>query len=259
MPGKLPLAVGLKLSLTQHVSHKHNLLRYRQGTVVGWVCDPREPSRPKDVDCYALKYMPLAIIMHFDLQEGEDPWQIPDSRFKLKPGDFVVRPWKAEKWYLDQGKTKGGAKATKLIKRRQFPLTTGDSATINSRQGFTEHNGILVSFANMVRGHNNDDDGLNGNTAAIAAYVAFSRTKSHKDVLCMNPFPKELFQQGPMRNVDLLLMKHRKDPRFQDELEKYEEEYIQSEIRKAELRAEKRHAGKVAGGETTRGIAKTGM
>ena len=77
----------------------------------------------------------------------------------------------------------------------------------------------------------------------------------------MNPFPKELFQQGPMRNVDLLLMKHRKDPRFQDELEKYEEEYIQSEIRKAELRAEKRHAGKVAGGEATQGISKntTGM
>ena len=251
MPGKIPLAVGLKLSLTQHVSHQHNLLRYRQGTVVGWVCDPRESSRPKDVDCYVLKYMPLAIIVHFDLQEGEDPWQIAD----LKPGHFVVRPWKAEKWYLDQGKTKGGAKATKLIKRKQFPLTTGDSATINSRQGFTEHNGILVSFANMVRGHSDDDD-LNSNTAAIGAYVAFSRTKSHKDVLCMNPFPKELFQKGPMRNVDLLLMKHRKDLRFQDELEKYEEAYIQSEIRKAELRAEKRHAGKKAGGEATKGISK---
>jgi hypothetical protein len=75
MCGKLPVFIGAKLMLTQHVSHKHGMLRYRQCTVVGWKTDPREPSPPRTGD-YRFQYMPLAIIVEVAFQSNEDRWHI---------------------------------------------------------------------------------------------------------------------------------------------------------------------------------------
>jgi hypothetical protein len=92
-------------------------------------------------------------------------------------------------WFLDEYKKKQRKKPCIRISRRQFPLTTGDAATINSVQGWTEDDGIMVSFPNKPH----DDSEFFTNNPAIAAYVALSRTRTHTKALVMGPFPKEVF------------------------------------------------------------------
>ena len=64
--GMLPLVIGLRLALVDHLDRSAKcLLRGRSGTLTGWVLDPREPELAATGDI-RLQYPPKALIMQFD-------------------------------------------------------------------------------------------------------------------------------------------------------------------------------------------------
>lgn len=170
--GTLPLAIGMRVALTEHLdrSDGKQLLRGKVGTVHSWVW-PENNQRPS------------IVYVKFD----GATWHLDGAE---EPGIYPIVPVSGD-WYLDKGRK---VKLLK-VKRTQIPLTPAYAMTAHSSQGKTLPAVLL-------------DLHVDKRVDPTIGTVAATRVRSREDVLIMRPFPMFLFQRGPASDgPDLLLKK----------------------------------------------------
>ena len=115
LPGVLPLGVGMRVRLTEHLD-KHRdlgLLKHLEGEVIGWEEHKDEP--PKHSMHGVFKHMPHVVYVKFQATK--------EFHFDGLPPNVVMIKPKTKRWDLD---AKGGARARVMqqpVQRVQFPLT----------------------------------------------------------------------------------------------------------------------------------------
>ena len=185
--GMLPLVQGMPIFLTNHLDRSSKaLLRGRGGILLDWELHDNEPDIPPSQDHF-LTYLPKCIYVQFyDEVDGKDVpanWSIA----KMQPGVYCVSV-KPEDWYLDARANYSHMR----IKRYQLPVAPDFARTAYSMQGFTLPAGKI-------------DLNLSKNADPATLYVAMSRFKKADDVLILQPFSIEVFQQGVPDQPRLLL------------------------------------------------------
>jgi len=96
---------------------------------------------------------------------------------------------KTENWFLDGYKSRG---KNLRIRRHQFPVAPDYARTAYSCQGFTLPAAIV-------------DLNFDKRTDPVTGYVALSRVRTADDILILQPFSKDVFQQGVADNPDILM------------------------------------------------------
>ena len=168
----LPLAIGMRVTLTEHLDRPKQLLRGTVGIVHSWEWLPNNPR-------------PSVVYIKF---EGAT-WQLEGTN---EPGIYPVVPTTTD-WYLD-----GGRKMKTLkVNRRQLPLIPAYAMTAHASEGKTLPAVLL-------------DLQVDKRVDPTIGTVATTRVRSRDDVLILRPFPKWLFQRGlTKQGPDLLLRKLR--------------------------------------------------
>ncbi|CAJ1394411.1 unnamed protein product, partial [Effrenium voratum] len=167
--GMLPLAVGMKVALTEHLDRSEDklLLRGATGFVHSWRWPPgaRQPTH-----------------VYVKFQGAE--WQLEGAP---EPGLYpVTRQTKV--WFLDGGRPKPVLR----ISRTQIPLVPAYAITAHGSQGKT----LPAAMA---------DFNVDRWTDITFGTVAGSRVRSREDILILRPFPLWLFQRGAPEGPELLL------------------------------------------------------
>ena len=139
------------------------------GELVGWVLHPFEKKQPSK-GTVVLEYSPTALLVKFD---GAD-WVLGD----LDPGVYPVKVQKKD-WYLDSDSPKPENK----VSREQVGVGPDYARTAYSTQGLTL-DAALVDLC------------FSDETNPTTAYVALSRVRGANDVLIIQEFDIEPFQQG---------------------------------------------------------------
>ena len=167
--GMLPLAIGMKVALTQHVDRSQDklLLKGTVGRVHSWVWPENDPR-------------PSIVYVKF---EGAK-WQLDGVE---EPGVYPITPL-AKTWFLDSRRKPPMLK----IYRTQMPLTPAYAMTAHSSQGKTLQ-AVLLDL--------NVEKKVDTTFGAVAA----SRVRSRHDALILRPFPLWLFQRGAVEGPQLLL------------------------------------------------------
>ena len=96
---------------------------------------------------------------------------------------------KTENWFLDGYKSRG---KNLRVHRHQFPVAPDYARTAYSSQGFTLPAAIV-------------DLNFDKRTDPVTGYVALSRVRTANDILILQPFSKDVFQQGVNENPDILM------------------------------------------------------
>ena len=172
--GTLPLAIGMRVALTEHVdrSEDKQLLRGTVGTIQSWVWPEDQPR-------------PSIVYVKFD----GATWQLDGTP---GPGIYPVVSRSSE-WHLDRRRKIKFLK----VKRTQLPLAPAYAMTAHSSQGKTLP-AVLLDLQ--------VDKAVDPTIGTVAA----TRVRSREDVLILRPFPKFLFQRGQKSDgPDLLLQKLR--------------------------------------------------
>ena len=104
----------------------------------------------------------------------------------MQNGVYCIAP-KPEDWYLDSKANRSHMR----IRRHQLPIAPDFARTAYSLQGFT----LLVGKVDLNLGMHADP---------VTGYVALSRFKKAEDVLILQPFELELFQQGVPEQAAIL-------------------------------------------------------
>ena len=166
----LPLAIGMRVALTDHLDRSPDklLLRGRAGHVHSWVW-PENDRLPRVV------YVKFQDAAHWSLEGIEEP------------GVYPIHPVKRQ-WYLDANREKKVLKVT----RTQLPLTPAYAMTAHASQGKTL-SAVLLDL--------NVDKRVDGTFGTVAA----SRVRHREDVLILRPFPRWLFCRGAADGPTLLL------------------------------------------------------
>jgi hypothetical protein len=185
--GMLLLVRGMPVYLTNHVDRSDkNLLHGRSGILLGWELAAKEPMPPRNKDHF-LSYLPKCVYVQFE-DEKEGLKVLPAwSVAGLGSGVYAIRP-KPEYWYLDAK----AAYSHQKISRHQLPIAPDFGRTAYSMQGFTLPAGKI-------------DLNLGVNADAVTAYVAMSRFKTANDLIILQPFDLQTFQQGVPGQPTLLL------------------------------------------------------
>ncbi len=171
---------------------EYGLTKDRQGTIVGWECDVREPEHTPDTTHF--EFVPnIVYVQFFDKNGQPESWTHPEV-----PGTHGVYPVRKTKcvWHVAGNKDQ-------RVRRYQLPLVPGLSSTIHVAQG-SEMVPIIE---------------LDSKTTPTLAYVAVTRThESRKCIIMDNGFDFGLFGLGHPLNfqANLLLMKLRGDPAYQE-------------------------------------------
>ena len=139
------------------------------GELIGWVLHPFEKKQPSK-GTVVLEYSPTALLVKFD---GAD-WVLGD----LDPGVYPVKVQKKD-WYVDSDSLKPKIKVT----REQVGVGPDYARTAYSTQGLTL-DAALVDLC------------FSDETNPTTAYVALSRVRGANDVLTIQDFDIEPFQQG---------------------------------------------------------------
>ena len=185
--GMLPLVRGLPVFLTDHIDRSDKaLLRGRSGTLVGWQLHDNEPNPPKDQD-HVLTRAPTCVYVKFHEKIGNKDVPPGWSIANLENGVYAISP-NSKYWYLDAKKKHSHMR----IRRNQLPIAPDFARTAYSMQGFT----LLAGKIDLK---------LSKFMDAVTAYVAMSRFKRADDVLILQPFDLEVFQQGVPDQPALLL------------------------------------------------------
>ena len=185
--GMLPLVKGMPVFLSMHIDRSSKgLLQGRDGTLVGWDLDEREPPHPDTGDVY-LRYHPKAVYVKFK-----------DVTWKLDGIDEVgVYPIKdtTATWHVKATKPK-----SIQVRRQQIPISPGFARTAYSVQGFT----LLAAIVDLC---------FQATMDIITAYIALSRVKRADDILIMRPFSLERYQEGvPINKKVMMAYFKREDP-----------------------------------------------
>jgi hypothetical protein len=196
--GKVPIYLGATVRLSKHMENgdreEYGLTKDRQGTIVGWECDVREPEHTPDTTHF--EFVPnIVYVQFFDKNDQPESWTHPEV-----PGTHGVYPVRKTKcvWHVAGNKDQ-------RVRRYQLPLVPGLSSTIHIAQG-SEMVPIIE---------------LDSQTTPTLAYVAVTRThESRKCIIIDNGFDFGLFGLGHPLNfqANLLLMKLRGDPAYQEHL-----------------------------------------
>ena len=139
------------------------------GELVGWVLHPFE-KKQSSKGTVVLEYSPTALLVKFD---GAD-WVLGD----LDPGVYPVKVQKKD-WYVDSDSPKPKNK----VSREQVGVGPDYARTAYSTQGLTL-DAALVDLC------------FSDETNPTTAYVALSRVRGANDVLIIQEFDIEPFQQG---------------------------------------------------------------
>ena len=222
--GMLPLVVGMRVALTDHLDRSEKcLLKGTSGTLLGWELNPCEPPHP-DTGDVCLRYPVQCIIVQF----GGCVWKLPGM---TAVGTYPIKK-STKSWHLN-----GDRKLP--VSRTQVPVGPDYARTAYSTQGLT----LDATIVDLC---------FDNNTDPITAYVALSRVRSASDILIMQAFPIEVFQQGVPIGPKLLLKKLRGESieaevaeHLQKQREMIEFERIQK-LQDERTRAEAKHCAKKA-------------
>ena len=169
LPGTLPVAIGLRVSLTEHIDRSMDklLLKNTVGRVHSWVWAENDQ-------------LPSIVYVKF---EGAE-WKLDGID---EPGVYPIRPLQRT-WHLDGKRQNPVLK----IKRLQLPLTPAYAMTAHCSQGKTLP-AVLLDLS--------VDKRVDTTFGAVAA----SRVRSRYDCLILRPFPRWLFDRGVSEGPEMLL------------------------------------------------------
>ncbi|CAJ1431386.1 unnamed protein product, partial [Effrenium voratum] len=173
LSGMLPLAVGMRVVLADHLDRAEDklLLRGSAGRVHSWVWKEND-------------LRPTCVYVKFD----GAAWQLDGAP---EPGLYPVYPAR-KVWKLDAKRKKPVLK----IARTQLPLALAYAITAHGSQGKTLP-AALVDF------------NVDKRTDVTFGTVAASRVRSRKDVLILRPFERWLYTRGAPEGPALLLQQLR--------------------------------------------------
>ncbi|CAJ1455037.1 unnamed protein product, partial [Effrenium voratum] len=173
LSGMLPLAVGMRVVLADHLDRAEDklLLRGSAGRVHSWVWKEND-------------LRPTCVYVKFD----GATWQLDGAP---EPGLYPVYPAR-KVWKLDAKRKKPVLK----IARTQLPLALAYAITAHGSQGKTLP-AALVDF------------NVDKRTDVTFGTVAASRVRSRKDVLILRPFERWLYTRGAPEGPALLLQQLR--------------------------------------------------
>ena len=175
LPGMLPLAVGMRVALTEKLdeSPEKQLLKHSTGRIHSWAWEDNAPH-------------PSVVYVKFD----NATWKLDGID---EPGVYPVKPLERT-WYLDNKREK------KLlgVKRRQLPLTPAYAMTAHASQGKTLPAVLL-------------DLSVDKRVDITFGAVASSRISSRYDCLILRPFKHWLFERGVSEGPQLLMQQLRGD------------------------------------------------
>ena len=170
LPGMLPLAIGMRVALTEHLDRSKDkmLLKGRVGRIHSWVWEDGDD------------WQPSVVYVKFD----GATWQLDGID---EPGVYPRHPLKRT-WHLD------GRRSNPFLNilRQQLPLTPAYAMTVHSSQGKTLAAVLL-------------DLDVDKRVDTTFGAVAQSRVRSRYDCLFLRPFPLWLFQRGVSDGPHLLL------------------------------------------------------
>ena len=168
--GMLPLALGMRVALTDHLDRSPDklLLRGRAGYIHSWVWEENDR-------------LPQVVYVKF---ENSGHWSLSGID---EPGVYPIYPVKRQ-WHLDAKRKQKLLKVT----RTQLPLTPAYAMTAHASQGKTLR-AVLLDL--------NVDKRVDGTFGTVAA----SRVRHREDVLILRPFPRWLFSRGEAEGPTLLL------------------------------------------------------
>ena len=167
----LPLAIGMRVALTEHVdrSDDKHLLRGSTGRVHSFVWPENEDA-------------PSIVYVKFDNAQ----WTLQGVD---EPGVYPIRPM-TKYWFLDAGKK--NQRQVLKVQRCQLPLSPAYAMTAHSSQGKTLAAVLL-------------DLNVESRVDTTFGTVAATRVRSREDVLILRPFPLWLYQRGQADGPSLLL------------------------------------------------------
>ncbi|CAJ1413430.1 unnamed protein product, partial [Effrenium voratum] len=173
LSGMLPLAVGMRVVLADHLDRAEDklLLRGSAGRVHSWVWKEND-------------LRPTCVYVKFD----GATWQLDGAP---EPGLYPVYPAR-KVWKLDAKRKKPVLK----IARTQLPLAPAYAITAHGSQGKTLP-AALVDF------------NVDKRTDVTFGTVAASRVRSREDVLILRPFERWLYTRGAPEGPALLLQQLR--------------------------------------------------
>ncbi|CAJ1335340.1 unnamed protein product [Effrenium voratum] len=173
LSGMLPLAVGMRVVLADHLDRSEDklLLRGSAGRVHSWVWEKND-------------LRPTCVYVKFD----GATWQLNGAP---EPGLYPVYPVR-KVWKLDAKRKKPVLK----IARTQLPLAPAYAITAHGSQGKTLP-AALVDF------------NVDKRTDVTFGTVAASRVRSREDVLILRPFERWLYTRGAPEGPALLLQQLR--------------------------------------------------
>ena len=178
--GMLPLVLGLRVMLTDHIDRAKHLFRGRTGTIASWQLHDNDAKKQTAGPTYILQSIPQIVFVIFDNAD----WTLDGSTI---PGLYPICPT-SRNWYLDQAR-----KYPKLrITRSQLPLAPAYAFSIHSLQG--DNPEMLAA-----------DCCISETTSRQTCYVALSRAKLRESIFLMRPFPQEMFKRNPPLGPPLLL------------------------------------------------------
>lgn len=207
--GMVPLVKGMRVALVEHLDRSDKcLLRGSAGELLGWVLDSRERTLGDGVA--VLEYPPKALIVKFD----GAAWNLPNM-------DVGVYPIKSSKtdWYLDECKQL-------RVTREQVPVGPDYARTAYSTQGLT----LNAALVDLVFDLQMDP---------ATAYVALSRVRSANDIVIIQPFDIEPFQQGCPIGPKLLLKKLRGES-MEEDIKLHEHKLLMKRAAEKQQAADKR-------------------
>lgn len=222
--GMLPLVRGMPIFLTDHLDRSEKgLLRARAGTLLDWELNADEPQVPHNKDHF-LSYTPRCIYVQFsDEVDGEDMpshWSIAG----MPPGVYCISP-KSKYWYLDANASYSHMR----IKRTQLPVAPNFARTAYSMQGFTLSAGKI-------------DLNVSKHADPATLYVAMSRFRKADDVLILQPFNLDVFQQGVPDQPRLLMACIAKD---RNEVTRLMKEYEEKQAAERAVKLREVHVERV--------------
>ncbi|CAJ1347157.1 unnamed protein product, partial [Effrenium voratum] len=173
LSGMLPLAVGMRVVLADHLDRAEDklLLRGSAGRIHSWVWKEND-------------LRPTCVYVKFD----GATWQLDGAP---EPGLYPVYPAR-KVWKLDAKRKKPVLK----IARTQLPLAPAYAITAHGSQGKTLP-AALVDF------------NVDKRTDVTFGTVAASRVRSREDVLILRPFERWLYTRGAPEGPALLLQQLR--------------------------------------------------
>lgn len=189
LPQEVELAVGAKVVITENIATRYHMVNGARGIVTKIVLDPRDEAAGIQKSCLVPHHPPLYVVVKLD-NVREDLQLLPMFP-GLEPREVPIFP-SERRMRIQEPVGPSRPPASRLVIRRQVPLTTAYSLTDYRSQGQTIDK-LILDLKSPPGSHS---------LSPFNLYVALSRSHGRADIRVLREFEDQPFFFTP--DADLL-------------------------------------------------------